>query len=135
MLGKMLILDHRSSWSRFAAETLSARGYDPLRVEHQEEALALLEKAAREGEEYSLIIVDPLNGRIEDPGIKPMEVAGTIAKLFPQLPLIVASSRPTPDEAVLAYEIGASNYIPKTCDESQLMESVEKIIHRAHSHS
>ena len=133
MLGKVLILDHRSSWSCFAAKTLLAHGYDTIELGRREEALALLEKAVQQGEEYDFIIVDSLSDRTEDNMVKPLEVAKTIAELFPKVPLIVASSRPTPDEAVLAYEVGALAYIPKTFDEGQLMELVREAIHRASS--
>lgn len=133
MLRQVLILDHRSPWTSFVAKTLSAYGYDVIERGSYGEALALLEKATRWGEGYAFIIVDPLNGRPEDHETKLLEVARTIAKHFPSVPLIVASSRPTPDEAVLAYELGALAYITKTCDEKEFMESVKKAIHRVHS--
>ena len=133
MLGKVLILDHNSSWSHFVAKTLSAQGYHPIELKRREQAVALLEEATQQGEEYALIIVDSLVDRTEDNSVKPLEVAQAIAELFPEVPLIVASSRRTPDEAVLAYEAGASAYIPKTCDEGELMELLNRAIRRAKS--
>jgi DNA-binding NtrC family response regulator len=128
MLGKVLILDHLSPWSHFAAETLSAHSYDAIELGRLEEALALLE-AAPLGEEYTLVIVDSLSDRTEDNRVKPLEVARIIAERFPKVLLIVASSRPTPDEAVRAYAAGASAYIPKTFDARQLTELVTQATH------
>lgn len=135
MPGKVLILDNLSLWSRFAAKTLLAHGYNLVELGSQEEAEALLEKGGQPGEEYALVIVGSLSDRTEDPRVKPLEIARRIAKIYPEVPLIVASSRPTPYQAVLAYEIGALDYIPKTCDETQLTESLEKVTHRANSRS
>ena len=128
MLKKVLILDHRSPWSHFAAGTLWAHSYDAIELRRLEEALVRLD-AAPAGEEYTLVIVDSLSDRTEDNRVKPLEVARTIAERFPKVLLIVASSRPTPDEAARAYAAGASAYIPKTFDERQLMELVTQASH------
>jgi two-component system nitrogen regulation response regulator GlnG len=133
MLGKVLIIDHCSPWSRFAAETLSANGYDSAKLGRQGHTLALLKKANLGVKECDLIIVDTLSDRTVDNMVKPLEVAKTISMRFPNVPLMVVSSRPTPNEAVLAYEVGASAYIAKTFDGSQLIELVQQAIQRAHS--
>ena len=115
-------------WSSFAAKTLSTYGYDPTELGRQEEVLALLEKAVRQGEEYEFILIGSLSDRTEDHRVEPLEVAKALASRFPGIPLIVASSKPTLYEAVIAYEIGASAYIAKTFDESQLLTLVKEAV-------
>jgi DNA-binding response OmpR family regulator len=53
-----------------------------------------------------------------------------MAHQSPSATLIVACSRPSPDEAVLAHNVGASAYLPKTCDVDRLVALVRKILGR-----
>jgi DNA-binding NarL/FixJ family response regulator len=129
MKKRVFILDHRSQWSHFAFGALSAHGYDPIEFGCQQEVLALVHDVLQDGERLS-IIVDSLSDRTEAHDVKPLEVAKVIAEQLPSATVIVASSRPTPDEAVLAYEVGASAYLPKTCDESHLVALVRKVVDR-----
>ena len=122
MFHRALILDHRSSWSGFAARILSALGYQTVESARLEELLDPQQEPTEYCRGYTLIIVDSLSDRTEDHITKPLETAGTIARLCPETSLVVVSSRPSPYEAARAFCMGASDYIPKTFDEKRLIK-------------
>ena len=100
---KILVVDHDSHWARLLSELLLRDDCDVLTSQTTADAVRLLE-ASR----FDLIVAD----------INPPEADGNgfldqLRRLFPRVPLLVHTARPSVSQAVLATRLGVVDYWEK----------------------
>ncbi len=102
---------------------LEAHGFSVESAADGDEARALLKKA---DPPYDIVITD-----LRMPGCDGMELMRTVARRWPDIPVVFITAHGTVDTAVEAMRAGAFDFITKPFDETELFQIVEKgLAHR-----
>jgi len=64
------------------------------------------------------------------PQMDGIELVRNIAKLYPEVPVIIATARGSEGMAVTALEAGAASYVPKSQLDVRLVETIEQVLDR-----
>ncbi|MFN5876850.1 MAG: response regulator, partial [Ignavibacteria bacterium] len=106
---KILIVDDNRDFSATIADTVRAQGWEPEVRNSPEQALALLEKGAKE---IALMLLDIEFG--SESSMTGIDVLGRSIREFPNVPVIMISGKGTIEMAVQATKLGAINFIDKS---------------------
>src|SRR5262249_40438280 len=113
------VVDDDDSTREYLSEFLSTRGYDVQCLDSGEQVIRRLSSAHRP----SLLILD-----IRMPHIGGLEVLAHIEKSPRRVPSIVLSGIDQVSTVVKAMRLGASDYLLKPLDESELERAIEKVL-------
>jgi DNA-binding NtrC family response regulator len=106
---KILIVDDNRDFSATIADVVRAQGWEPEVRNSPEQALALLEKSAKE---IALMLLDIEFG--SESSMTGIDVLGRSIREFPNVPVIMISGKGTIEMAVQATKLGAINFIDKS---------------------
>jgi DNA-binding NtrC family response regulator len=122
MTERVLLVDDDRSMGELLSIGLVRRGFEPSFVPAAEEALAKLRD-----EEFAVVVTD-----LQMHGMNGLELCERIAKNYPDLPVIVATSFGSMETAVGAIRAGAYDFVTKPIDLSALELSIRRALqHRA----
>lgn len=117
---RILVVDDERNMRRVLQALLGARGYTVDAAENGDEARAFLKKA---DPSYDVVITD-----LRMPGCDGMELMHTIARRWPDVPVVFITAHGTVDTAVEAMRAGAFDFITKPFDDTELSSIVTKAI-------
>ncbi len=120
-MARILLVDDDEKTRQCLIEVLEEEGHSVRAVGRGEAALKRLG-----GENYSLVITDLMM-----PGMDGMEVLREVKKLRPRTKVIVITAFGTIDNAVDAMRRGASDYIVKPFDSSEIVAKVGRVLEEA----
>lgn len=106
---KILIVDDNRDFSATIADVVQAQGWEPEVRNSPEQALALLQKSAKE---IALMLLDIEFG--SESSMTGIDVLGRSIREFPNVPVIMISGKGTIEMAVQATKLGAINFIDKS---------------------
>lgn len=106
---KILIVDDNRDFSATIADVVRAQGWEPEVRNSPEQALAFLEKGAKE---IALMLLDIEFG--SESSMTGIDVLGRSIREFPNVPVIMISGKGTIEMAVQATKLGAINFIDKS---------------------
>jgi DNA-binding NtrC family response regulator len=113
---RVLIVDDDSLSREFLSEAIRSFGFQAESVTNGEQAL---ERVRRHG--IDLVVTD-----LKMPGISGVELVRTLAREFPEIPVVLVTAHGTVETAVEAMHLGAVDFIVKPCSP----ETIELIIRR-----
>lgn len=108
---RILIIDNEPRWLEFAQKDLEV--FEIVVAKTADDALAELEQ-----DMFDLVIASSRN----------LGVLEVIAEKFADKRVIVTTIRPSTDEALQAYRLGAVRYLPKSFSQSNLLNQVKDVI-------
>jgi DNA-binding NtrC family response regulator len=108
---RILIVDDELHWINFAQDDLG--GFEIVVARSRDEALKFLEE-----NKFDLVIASS----------RRLDVLGTIAEKYSDKRVVVTTVRPTPEEAITAYRLGALRYFAKSFRRSDLLARVSEVI-------
>jgi len=108
---RILIIDDEPRWIKFAISDLGK--FEIIVAPDAESALDELEK-----DQFDLVIASSRH----------LDVLEVIAEKYSDKRVIVTTVRPTAQEALAAYRLGAIRYFPKSFGREDLSDRVEEII-------
>lgn len=111
MTTRILIVDDELHWINFAQGDLG--GFEIVVAHSSEEALQYLAD-----NKFDLVIASS----------RRFDVLGTIAEKYRDKRVVVTTMRPTPEEAITAYRLGALRYFAKSFRPSDLFNRVSEVI-------
>jgi len=117
---RILVVDDERNMRRVLQALLGARGYTVDAAENGDEARALLKKS---DSSYNVVITD-----LRMPGCDGMELMKTIARRWPDIPVVFITAHGTVDTAVEAMRAGAFDFITKPFDDAELSSIVTKAL-------
>lgn len=106
---KILIVDDNRDFSATIADVVRAQGWEPEVRNSPEQALAFLEKGAKE---IALMLLDIEFG--SESSMTGIDVLGRSIREFPNVPVVMISGKGTIEMAVQATKLGAINFIDKS---------------------
>ena len=115
---RILVVDDERNMRRVLQALLGGQGYAVDAAENGDEARALLKRA---DPSYDLVVTD-----LRMPGCDGMELMHTVARRWPDIPVVFITAHGTVDTAVEAMRAGAFDFITKPFDEDELFSIVEK---------
>ncbi len=110
---RILVVAQESAWRSFVEKALTQNGYN---IQTQGDVQAALENITDDG--YNLIIVDALW----------VNLLTQLATRQPPHRLLVATTTSSVSEAVMAYRLGALDYITQVFDTESLLETVNTVL-------
>jgi two-component system response regulator AtoC len=116
MIEKVLVADDEPLLRDFIAEVLKRKGIDVVKVSDGAAAIAKLEEGP-----YDLVISD-----LKMPGKDGMDVLKAAKKLYPQMPVILATAYASIETAVDAMKLGALNFVLKPFSPEAIEINLEK---------
>ena len=121
---RILVVDDNELNRQILGARLKHAGYEPVCVEHPEQALDLLRTGA-----FDLIMLD-----IMMPGIDGYELLGTIKanEEWKNIPVIMASALDDNNTITKCFERGAADYITKPYNAIELKARLQSCIHLKH---
>lgn len=120
----ILVVDDSAVDRRLAKELLADKaGYDVRFAVNGAEALAALA-----ADKPDLVIADLLM-----PGVGGLELTQTIRRDYPEVPVILMTSRGNEEIAVEALQSGAASYVPKRLMPQRMADTVNEVLQAAHA--
>ena len=119
MRARLLIVDDEEPIREIMTSMLSPQGYEIVRAEHGEEALAILNSEGK----FDLVISDIMMPRVD--GIMLLQA---IKKQYPKLPVLIASPVCDKDVIKRTYELGACAYLMEPFERYQLLDAVSSAL-------
>jgi two-component system response regulator AtoC len=117
---RILVVDDERNMRRVLQALLGAHGYTVDAAENGDEARGLLKKA---DPPYDVVVTD-----LRMPDCDGMELMHTIARRWPDIPVVFITAHGTVDTAVEAMRAGAFDFITKPFDEAELSSIVSKAV-------
>jgi DNA-binding response OmpR family regulator len=108
---RILVIDDEPRWVEFAKNDLSK--FEIIVAPDKKTALAELE-----ANQFELVIASS----------RRLDILEIIRKKYADKRVVVATVRPTTNEALAAYRLGAVRYIPKSFDPRDLFERVREVL-------
>ncbi len=118
---RILVVDDAEGIRTYLANLLELKGYDVDTAEEGRRALALLEGGAAP----DVIVLDVMM-----PGIDGLETLRRIREIDPDVPVIMLSVVGTAATIVQAMQLGASDYLNKPFEESELELTLQKVLEK-----
>jgi len=118
---RVLVVDDAEGIRAYLANLLELKGFDVDTAEDGRRALALLEGGAAP----DVVILDVMM-----PGIDGIETLRRIRDLDPDLPVVMLTVVGKASTIVEAMQLGASDYLNKPFDESELEATLQKVLER-----
>jgi DNA-binding NtrC family response regulator len=112
----VLLVDDEEKFVTSNAKLLSKRGYDILTALDGNEALKTLET-----HDVHVTVLD-----VKMPGMDGIAVLKEIKKRFPLVEVVMLTGHATFESAVSGLKIGASDYLMKPCQLSELIQKIEE---------
>jgi len=113
---KVLLVDDEEKFVTSNAKLLSKRGYDILTALDGREALKTLES-----HDVNVAVLD-----VKMPGMDGIAVLKEIKNRFPLVEVVMLTGHATFESAVSGLKIGASDYLMKPCQISELMKKIDE---------
>jgi len=124
---KILIIDDSALSRKTLEAMLVARGYEVLLAANGEAGLAMIPTAMPD-----LLLID-----VVMPELNGWETTARLrnAAHGETIPVIVITSKNTPQDMLQAFEVGANEFINKPIDEAELVATVDRLLKRGESSS
>jgi DNA-binding NtrC family response regulator len=113
---QVLLVDDEEKFVTSNAKLLSKRGYDILTALNAIEALKILE-----AHDVHVAVLD-----VKMPGMDGMTLLKEIKNRFPLVEVVMLTGHATFESAVSGLKIGASDYLMKPCQISELMQKIDQ---------
>jgi transitional endoplasmic reticulum ATPase len=117
----VLVLDDDPSALSFAAGVLQREGFEAVQFQKPQEALSAMDE-----EGFDLAVID-----VNMPEMNGLEVLAKLRQDCPNLPVIMATAHPETATAVLAFRLGAVDYLEKPYNAESLIAAVNEALDRA----
>ena len=121
---KVLIVDDEENILELLEYNLKKEGYEVLRAETGEAAIALLQ-----GQHPDIVLLDQML-----PGIDGLGVLRTIrsSSAFSDMPVIMVTARAEEVDRIIGLELGADDYVSKPFSVRELCARVKALLRRSH---
>jgi len=124
---KILIIDDSALSRKTLEAMLVARGYEVALAANGEQGLAMIPQVLPD-----LLLID-----VVMPELNGWETTARLrgAAHGETIPVIVITSKNTPQDMLQAFEVGANEFINKPIDEAELVATVDRLLKRGESSS
>jgi CheY-like chemotaxis protein len=124
---KILVIDDSALSRKTLEAMLVSRGYEVLTAANGEQGLAMIPQALPD-----LLLID-----VVMPELNGWETCSRLrnAAHGETIPVIVITSKNTPQDMLQAFEVGANEFINKPIDEAELVSTVDRLLKQGESSS
>ena len=119
-MAKILMVEDDLEITQLLEEYLSSYSIETLSV-----TLPLLALEKLEGESFDLVLLD-----LGLPQMDGLELCKIIKQKYPQIPVIISTARADVSDKVIAFELGADDYIAKPYEPRELVARIQAHIKR-----
>lgn len=119
-MAKILMVEDDLEITELLEQYLSSYSIDTLSV-----TLPLLALEKLEGESFDLVLLD-----LGLPQMDGLELCKIIKQKYPQIPVIISTARADVSDKVIAFELGADDYIAKPYEPRELVARIQAHIKR-----